>query len=287
MRGAMERRILGNTGERLSVVGFGGIVVMDEEPAQAAKYVSRAIDRGINYFDVAPSYGNSEEKLGPALRPYRKQVFLACKTLKRTAAESEKEIHKSLKLLKTDHFDLYQLHGVNTMAEVETIFGPKGAMETFLKARDRGLSRFLGFTSHSEEAALALMERFAFDSILFPFNWAAWLKGEFGKKVLEMAQRKGIGCLALKTLAKRKWMEGEEKKWPKCWYKPVDTYEEAAIAVRFTLSMPITAAVSPSHAELLWWMCDAAEHIKPLAAQEQEQLMQKAREQDVIFPEAS
>lgn len=283
----MEQREFGRTGERLSVVGFGGIIVMNEEPAAAARMVSEAIDRGVTYFDVAPSYGDAEVKLGPALQPYRPKVFLACKTGKRTGKEAMAELEASLKHMKTDHFDLYQHHGVTTREEVAAILGPGGAMETFVQARSRGMVRHLGFSAHSEEAALALIEGFDFDSILFPFNWACWLKAGFGRAVLARAQEKGMVRLALKTLAKRKWNEGEEKSWPKCWYKPVDTYEEAEKAVRFTLSMPVTAGVSPGHIELFRWMCDAAERIGPLSPADETTLGSAAAELDVIFPEAA
>ena len=139
--------------------------------------------------------------------------------------------------------------------------------------------------AHGEAAALALMDRFNFDSVLFPFNWACWLKHGFGERVLHAAAKKGMACLALKTLAKRKWAEGEEKAWPKCWYKPVDTYEEAVRAVRFTLSKPVAAALSPGHAPLLEWLCDAAEEARPLSSREEAALAEEARGLDTIFPQ--
>jgi len=112
----------------LSIIGFGGIVVKDAKPEDASVLVKLAIDSGINYFDVAPSYGDAEIKLGPALEPYRKNVFLACKTTKRTKDESRAELEQSLQHLRTDHFDLYQLHAVTTIEDVNTIFGPDGAI---------------------------------------------------------------------------------------------------------------------------------------------------------------
>ncbi|MCK5734567.1 MAG: aldo/keto reductase, partial [Candidatus Latescibacteria bacterium] len=238
----MEKRLLGHTGETLSVVGFGGIVVSQEASSTANRLVAQAVERGVNYFDVAPSYGNAEERLGPALEPYRRSVFLACKTGKRTKEEASEELRGSLKCLRTDHFDLYQLHGVNTLEEVERIMGPGGAMEALVEAREQGLVRYLGFSSHAEEAALALLDRFAFDTMLFPFNWVCWHQGHFGSRVLEKAREKTVGILALKALAKRKRKEGEERKWPKCWYAPVEDSEEASLALRFVLSKPITAA---------------------------------------------
>jgi len=189
----MERRAFGTTGEKVSVVGFGGIICMNEEPGEAKRLVSQAVDRGISYFDVAPSYGNAEERLGPALSPYRKKVFLACKTGKRTAAEAEAELARSLAQLKTDHVDLYQHHGVTTLEDVETIMGPGGAMEAFVKAREKGLARFLGFSAHTEEAALALMDRFAFDTILFPFSFATWYAGHFGPTGARQGEQERLG----------------------------------------------------------------------------------------------
>lgn len=281
----MEKRQLGKTGETLSVVGFGGIIVKDEEQSSANRIVAQAIERGISYFDVAPTYGNAEERLGPALEPYRKSVFLACKTEKRTAEEASAALNQSLEHLRTDHFDLYQLHAVKTLDEVEQIMGPGGALEAFVKAREQGRVRYLGFSAHSEEAALALLDRFEFDSVLFPFNWVCWHQGRFGPRVLERAREKGVGILALKALAKRKWREGEERKWPKCWYAPVDTFEEASLALRFTLSKPITAAVSPSHVELLWWACDIADQLTPLSDEEADEVAKRSEGLDPIFPE--
>ena len=156
----IPRRPLGNTGWQLSVVGFGGIVVMNEMPDDAKALVAQAIERDINYFDVAPSYGNAEQRLGPALEPYRKDVFLACKTQERTKAGAAAELQRSLERLRTDHFDLYQFHAVTTMTDVQTIFGPGGAMEAFLEAREKGQIRYIGFSAHSEAAALAMLDRF-------------------------------------------------------------------------------------------------------------------------------
>src|SRR5512136_1739386 len=117
----LERRLLGRTGERLSIIGFGGIVVMDATPEQAAQRVREAIEAGVNYFDVAPTYGNAEDMLGPALEPYRKGVFLACKTEERTKEGAGAAIDRSLKKMRTDHFDLYQHHAVTRLDEVDKI----------------------------------------------------------------------------------------------------------------------------------------------------------------------
>jgi len=263
--GKMEKRSLGQTGEMLSIIGFGGIVVKDATPQKAAEDVKLAIDAGINYFDVAPSYGDAEIKLGPALEPYRKDVFLACKTGKRTKAEARAELEQSLKNLRTDHFDLYQNHAVTNLADVDIILGPGGAMETFIEARKEGKIRFIGFSAHSVEAAMALMDRFDFDTILFPFNYATWHSGNFGPQVLARAKEKNMGILALKAMAKGPWEKGADRsKYPKCWYEPLVTPEDIRMGLRFTLSHPVTAAVTPGESELFRIALDLRNDIKPL-----------------------
>ena len=279
----MERRALGKTGEKLSMVGFGGIVVMNEEPDDAARLVAQAVERGINYFDVAPSYGNAEERLGPALAPYRRDVFLACKTTKRDSAGAAEELRESLRRLQTDYFDLYQFHGVTRMDEVDVILSSGGAMEAVLEARRAGLVRHIGFSAHSDEAALALMNRFPFDSILFPVNWVCWHEGHFGPRVLARAAEQGVGVLCLKTLAHHPWQKDEERTWPKCWYRPLEEPEMVTMAARFTLSQPITAALGPGHAQLLWHLCDAAEHFRRLTASEASEVARQAAGITPIF----
>ena len=279
----METRLLGKTGEELSVIGFGAIVMVNESQQFAHGTVARAIDAGVNYFDMGPRYGKgeAEERGGPAIQPYRDRIFLAEKTGERRKAEAAAELRQSLQRMRTDHFDLYQLHAVSTIEEVETIVGPDGALEAFVEARDQGLVRFLGFSAHTEEAALALMEHYELDTILFPVNYVNWYQGHFGPIVLDKAQQKRLGILALKALAKKPWPEGRKEKWTKAWYSPVDTYEEARTALRWTLSRPVSACVSPSHAEFLWWMIDAEREITPLTPEDEEVI---ARSTEGIAP---
>lgn len=282
-KGMIEKRSLGKTGEKLSMIGFGGIVVDKATTAEAASRVKEAIDHGINYFDVAPSYGNAEEMLGPALEPYRKDVFLACKTTERKKEGARKELEQSLNYLKTDHFDLYQLHAVTSLEDVETIFGDGGAMETFLEAQKEGKVRFLGFSAHSVEAAMALMERFDFDTILFPFNFATWYAGNFGPQVMEKAKEKGMGILALKAMAWRPWEEDEERTNSKTWYKPLPGPEAANQGLRFTLSHPVTAAIPPGHEDLFSMALKLAQDFKPMDKEEIVQIKEKAMQTNPLF----
>jgi aryl-alcohol dehydrogenase-like predicted oxidoreductase len=275
--GRLERRALGRTGERLSIIGFGGIVVMNASTREAADRVAEAVDYGVNYFDVAPSYGNAEEMLGPALEPYRKQVFLACKTTERSREGSQRELDNSLRTMRTDHFDLYQLHAVTTKEDVEKIFAPSGALETFVAARKAGKARFLGFSAHSVEAALALIGRFDFDTILFPTSFGTWHAGSFGPQVLEAARAKGMGILALKAMARGPWpKDAKRDQYPKCWYEPLAAPEDAMLGLRFTLSHPVTAAIPPGDEKLFKQALGLAMTFTPLEDDEALAIKQKA-----------
>jgi aryl-alcohol dehydrogenase-like predicted oxidoreductase len=273
--GGLERRALGKTGEKLSIVGFGGIVVMNATTEQAAQRVRAAVEAGVNYFDVAPSYGNAEDMLGPALAPHRKDVFLACKTQGRTREAATKELESSLRKMRTDHFDLYQHHAVTTKADVERILGSGGAMEAFEAAKKAGKVRFFGFSAHSVEAATALIDAFAFDSILFPVNFATWHAGSFGPQVLAKAKEKGMGILCLKAMAKGPWPEGAAKRYAKCWYEPLDAAADAAMGLRFTLSHPVTAAIPPGDETLFALALRLAAGFEPLSAAEVEAVKAK------------
>ena len=282
--GKIEKRSLGKTGEMLSMIGFGGIVVMNVTPEEASSTVKLAIDAGVNYFDVSPSYGDAEIKLGKALEPYRKNVFLSCKTDGRNKEDSRKELEQSLKNLRTDHFDLYQLHAVTKLADVKTILGKGGAIETCLEARKEGKIRFIGFSAHSVEAATALINGFDFDTIMFPFNLYTWYAGNFGPQVLALAQEKKMGILALKAMAKGMWpREADHSKYQKCWYEPLTNEEDILKGLRFTLSHPVAAAIPPGEPELFKIALNLRDKITPLKNEEIELIKADALKKDPLF----
>jgi len=281
--GKLERRSLGKTGEKLSIIGFGGIVVMNATTEQAAQRVSEAIERGVNYFDVAPSYGNAEDMLGPALKPYRKGVILNCKTQERSRDGANTELERSLQKMQTDHFDVYQLHAVTKLSDVKQILGPNGALEAFVAAKKAGKIRFIGFSAHSVEAALALMDGFDFDTILFPINFATWNAGNFGPQVLEKAKSKQMGILALKAMAKTRIQQGQKKSFEKCWYEPLADREQAMAGLRFTLSHPVTAAIPPGDENLFRMALELAAQFNPLKPEEAEALKQQGLKTEPLF----
>lgn len=283
---AIPKRRLGKTGVDLSIIAMGGIVVTDTVQSFANKIVAEAFDRGINYFDVAPSYGNAQERLGPALEPYRNRVFLTCKTAERSKDGAQRELDESLRLLRTDHLDLYQFHHLTTLAEVDQVFGPNGAMETFEAARKAGKVQFIGFSAHSVEAALKSLDEYNFDTILYPINFVLFSQANFGPQVVEKAASKKMGILALKGMAKTTWpkdMKESDRPQPKCWYRPAAYPDEASLGLRWTLSQPITAAVPPGDEKYFRLAMDVAQSFNPIKGDEEKQLMARAQGVEPIF----
>ncbi len=270
----------------LSVIGLGGIVVMNAEQSRADRVVAEAVERGVNYFDVAPTYGDAEVKLGPALKPYRKNVFLACKTTQRDRASAETELKRSFEHLQTDWFDLYQLHAIiDPVKDVDAAFAAGGVMELLIEAKKDGRIRHLGFSAHSPEAAIAALDRYNFDSVLIPVNFASFYKGDFGPQMIAAAQKKGAARLALKALARQKWPENDplRKQYPKCWYQPVADRRHAELALRFTLSQPVTAAIPPGEESLFRLAVELAQDLRPITPDETHQLEVLAQSLDPVF----
>jgi aryl-alcohol dehydrogenase-like predicted oxidoreductase len=287
--GPVPRRALGKTGEQLSVIGIGAIALMGGSQAEADRLVAEAIDAGVNYADVAPSYGNgeAEEKLGPALKGKRDRLFLACKTARRDRDGAAQELRTSLTRLGTDHFDLYQMHALqDVQKDVDAALGPGGASEAFREARTQGLVRFLGFSAHSAEAALKAIDSDLFDTILYPVNFVCHHQGNFDQEVLQRAKAKNMGVLALKAMARAAWpaeSQAADRAYPKCWYEPISDPAEAALALRWTLSQGVTAAVPPGDARLFRIALNVAGKDRALAATEEAALKQLASQIGPIF----
>jgi len=276
----MQIRPLADKGVDVSIIGFGGIVIAKRPQDEADREVAAAFDRGVRYFDVAPQYQDAQQILGPALEPYRDQVTLACKTLERTAEGSQKELDDSLAKLKTDRFDIYQMHALSSMDDIDTALGEGGAIETFLEAKQQGKVRLLGFSAHDENAAMKAIESGHFDTMLVPLNYVTWTHGNFGPRMVDAARERGMGILALKAMARGRLAKGQEKKYPKCWYEPEDRQEVAELLLRWTLSLPgVSAAIPPGDPSLFHMAMDIAERYEPIddaGCQRLEQLMTEA-----------
>ena len=205
--GGIPTRVYGRTGVEVSVVAQGG-ARMDLFPdvQSAAEHVRRVYDLGVTYFDCAHSYwgGKSEEAYGIGLNGVRKSIFLTTKTTKRTRKEAEDELHLSLKRLKTDYLDIWQMHSVQRKDEIDQFLSPGGAMEAFEAAKKAGKCRFLGFTGHYDpEIHAAMLKAYPrWDSVLMPVHAADHAYLSFEKIALPVAVEAGIGIQAIKVFCK-------------------------------------------------------------------------------------
>lgn len=277
----MKKTALGNTGMEISKIFYGGIVSMEDGQEKSDQYVAYAIEKGINYFDVAPSYGDAEEKLGNSLIPYRKDIFLACKTGERLAEGAKRELEQSHKLLHTDYFDVYQMHALASIEDVETAFSKGGVFDVMLKAKEAGEVKHLGITCHSEEAALRALELYPFETVLFPTNWALHLKKGFAGKLAAVAKERGIGFLGMKSMIHRAWKDEAERqvsRFPKSWCMPITDNEELTVAaMKYALeTLGATALVPPGNIENFTFAVEHADLLSaPLTAREVQLLEQE------------
>jgi len=285
-RARLPRRPYGKSGERLSIIGFPGFAMKKLGMDHVKRVVAESIERGVNYFDVAPLYGDAEERLGPALEPYRKDVFLACKTDCRDRAGAEADLKRSFERLRTKHFDLYQLHYITDVKkDVDVAFAKGGAMEVLIEAKKAGAVKHLGFSAHSVEAALAAMDRYDFDSALVPINYVCMLKGHFGPKIIEAAKKKNVAIMAIKPIARQRWPKDapQRKKYPRCWYQPITDPAEAELSLRYTLSQPVVAAIPPADISFTMPTIEMAMNFKPVTKEEVEKLTRMAADLTPLF----
>lgn len=282
----LPRRTLGRTGQKLSTVGFPGLALIHYDQKQCNDGIRKAFDQGVNYFDVAPAYGNGqcETKMGIGLAGLeRSRYFLACKTKKRDKDGARKELEQSLKLLKTDHFDLYQMHHLVKPEDVKQALGPGGAIETLLKAKEEGKVKYLGFSAHTTKAALGALRGFAFDTVMFPINFVEFYLRDFGKEVLALAAERGAAVLAIKPMSRGAWRQGVQRtrKW---WYRSVEEEKEVSLAMRFTLSQPgVVAGIPPSFLDLLDKAIQGARSYRAPTESELNELKQIANTCESIF----
>lgn len=284
----MEKRRLGRTGHESTLAIFGAAALWEASPQQAEAALELARSYGVNHIDVAPSYGQAESLIGPWLSRHRSEVFLGCKTMERLEEAAWVELHASLERLRTDRFDLYQLHAIRTMDELDEATRKGGALPAILRARAEGLVRYIGITGHGYQAPAvhaAAIERLDFDTVLTPLNFIQWAEPGFRiafERLLDLAQQRDVGVMLIKTVTRGPW--GERPQTHTTWYQPFDQPDEISRCVRFALSQPVTAFATPGDLSLLPLALEAAERFRPMTAEEQAQLVESAGEYQLLFP---
>ncbi len=283
----MQTRRLGRTDHMSTVAILGAAAFWNITQEKADAAMEQVLAAGVNHIDVAPSYGVAEARLGPWMRTYRHRFFLGCKTFEREAAVARAEMEASLERLNTDAFDLYQLHAVTNMEELDKATRSGGALEAIIRAREEGLTRYIGITSHGLEAPAVVLEalrRFDFDTVMLPLNSVMMAYRDYRKAMetlLQTCQEKDVGAMAIKTVARRPW--GAREKRYTTWYEPYDTPEDIQKAVNFVLSYPIVGLPTAGDITLLPRILQACDHFTPMSEAEREAMIRAANPEDVIF----
>ena len=249
-------RQLGRTDQVSFIVGLGGITLMPLEVDEAVRLTHKAIDAGTQHLDVAPTYGDAQAKMGEVLRRRRREVFLSCKTARRDGPGARAELNESLRLLQTDHIDLYQFHALDTEEDLDRVTATGGALEVFLEARAAGVVRYLGVTGHHIEMHVKTIERIDLDTVMSPLNFrtAGHMCGPDG--LIARARARGMGVIAIKASTRGEIGPTED-------------------AYRFTLSQDVDITL-PAGREF-WAAHEIGKHFTPMTATEQEAFLEHCR----------
>lgn len=280
----LEYRPLGGTGHSSSVVTLGCCALGRISQSDADKIIELALAHGINHFDVAPMYGDAELRLQPWLATHREEIFLACKTNQWRKPDAVKELHQSLNRLGTDYLDLYQFHGLDGITDLETAFGPNGALQAMRDAQDDGVIRYIGMTSHRPSTLIEALQRYDLDTILFPLNFVtkhyACPENDF-TPLLALAQQKNVGTIAMKAFAKQPWSpiyatQPRDRRPYSTWYEPFDQQAHIDRCLWYALSQGVTTVATACDIRLVSAILDAAERYRPLTRDEQDYLVRSA-----------
>jgi aryl-alcohol dehydrogenase-like predicted oxidoreductase len=282
----MERRRLGRTEHESSVAVLGGAAFWDASEEQAEEGFALALSAGVNHLDVAPQYGRAEAVLGPMVAAHRAELFVACKTLRHNADGVRSQLEVSLERLGCDSFDLYQLHAVTDLSELDR---RADAVQAILRAREEGLCRFIGITGHNLTTAATQLEalrRYDLDTVMLPLNPRVMADPGYRDDVealLELAQARDVGVMAIKAGAARPWASAE--RFATTWYEPYTTEEDLRRGISFALSLPgVAACCTPGDLDVLAVALRAASAAKPLDPRERHAASDLVAHEPSIFP---
>jgi len=254
----------GNTGHNSTRTIFGAFALSEANQKKADEIMEAVIEAKINHIDTAASYGKSETRLGPWIKKYRKEFFLATKTEKRSYKDAKEELFRSLDLLNTDHVDLWQMHNLVNEKQWEQAFAPDGALEAFIEAKEQGLVKYLGVTGHGLAVAkmhLKSIEKFSFDTVLLPYNYVLMQNPDYANSfntLCDTCKNRKIAIQTIKSLAIGKL--GNKAALHNVWYNPLTKPNEIAMAVNWVLGNPDVFLNTSGDFELLKMIIKAAKN---------------------------
>lgn len=282
----LATRRLGRTGHQSSLCILGGAAFGTTTPDETAAAFELALAAGVNHVDIAPTYGDAELVAGPLIAANRDRLFVSEKTARKNADGVRAQLETSLERLGCDTFDLYQAHGVTSLADLDT---RTHAFEAILRARDEGLVRYVGVTGHNlttPAAQLEAVRRYDLDTVMLPVYAGALAIDQYADDLallLDECARRDVGVMAIKVGAFQPW--GDQAKTAGTWYQPLADAERIANGVRFTLSTPgVVACCTPGETSLLPMVFEAAERYEPMTAGERADWLADAAGWPTIFP---
>jgi aryl-alcohol dehydrogenase-like predicted oxidoreductase len=232
----------GKTGHNSSRTIFGSVSLSEVSQQEADRILDLLFEFGVNHIDTAPTYGEAELRLGPWMKRYRDQFFLATKTDEQTYLDAKEQFYRSLDRLQVESVDLIQFHNLIDVVDRETIFGPGGALEFMIEAKTQGLTRYIGITGHGLDTPrfhLQTLERFEFDSVLLPCNYLLMQNPNYAagfQKLISYCHRHQIAVQTIKAIARGYW--GNNKRSHRTWYEPLTDEEAIAANVHWVLGIP-------------------------------------------------
>jgi aryl-alcohol dehydrogenase-like predicted oxidoreductase len=283
----LQTRRFGRTGHMSTVAIFGGAAFWEISQKEADRVMEMVIASGVNHIDVAPSYGQAERRIGPWMSRERGRFFLGCKTMERTKKGAWGELRKSLKSLQCESFDLYQLHAVTSLEELDAVTGPGGALEALVEARQAGLIRAIGITGHGVDAPriyLEALRRFDFDSVLFPLNFVQAGNADYyrdSEELIRQCRLKDVGLMVIKSIAEGPW--GEKEKTHTTWYEPFTEMDQIQRAVNFVLSHDVTGICTAGDIWVLPLVLKACENYVPMTPEERQRVIELGRSYQPLF----
>ena len=268
---AIPTLTFGRLGHESTRTVFGAASLGSVSQDDADRTLDVLLKYDINHIDVAASYGDAELRLAPWLKRYPDRFFLATKTGERTAQGAREELHRSLDRLGVDHVDLWQLHNLVDEAEWQTAFGPGGAIEAAVEAKEQGLIRGIGVTGHGVEVPVMhrrSLERFDFDSVLLPYSYTMMQNAQYAadfEALFAICRERNVAVQTIKSVVYRPW--GEREHTANTWYEPLDRQEAVDAAVWWVLARPGVFLCTVGDIHVLPLVLDAASRFDPTVTQ--------------------
>jgi aryl-alcohol dehydrogenase-like predicted oxidoreductase len=283
----IQKLTFGRTGHLSTRTLFGAAAFSEVSQTEADRTIEVLYKYGINHIDTAASYGNAELRLGPWIARHRNDFFLASKTGDRTYKEAKESIHRSLERLQTDHLDLIQLHAVIEEDEWKVALGPGGALEAAVEARQQGLVRFIGITSHTLRAPMIhqrSLEKFDFDSVLLPYNFMLMQNPTYAadfEALFAVAQAKNVAVQLIKSAQRRPW--SNQAHFAATWYEPFTDQVSIDLAIHWAMGRSGVFINTAGDIHLLPKILEAASHFDEVPTNAQMKAMIKSQTAEPLW----